>query len=55
MHSKRTWLVLGLTIAMGQPTVIQINDVDIDARGLAYASDRIGTGLFVLEYRRPDK
>jgi len=30
-------------IAMGQPTAIQINDVDIDARGLAYASDRVGT------------
>ena len=29
---------------------IQINDVDIDHRGLAYASDRVGTGLFILEY-----
>jgi len=37
-------------IASGQPTVIQINDVDIDHRGLAYASDRVGAGLFVLEY-----
>ena len=37
-------------IEKGQPTVIQMNDVDIDHRGLAYASDRIGTGLFVLEY-----
>ena len=37
-------------IAKGQPTAIQINDVDIDHRGLAYASDRVGTGLFVLEY-----
>jgi hypothetical protein len=27
-----------------------MNDVDIDHRGLAYASDRVGTGLFVLEY-----
>jgi len=26
--------------------------VDIDHRGLAYASDRIGTGLFILEYAR---
>ena len=34
----------------GQPVVIQMNDVDIDHRGLAYASDRVGTGLFVLEY-----
>jgi hypothetical protein len=39
-------------IAMGQPTVIQINDVDLDARGLAYASDRVGTGLFILQYSR---
>jgi hypothetical protein len=37
-------------IEKGQPTVIQMNDVDIDHRGLAYASDRVGTGLFVLEY-----
>jgi len=37
-------------IAKGQPTAIQINDVTIDHRGLAYASDRVGTGLFVLEY-----
>jgi hypothetical protein len=34
----------------GQPVVIQMNDVDIDHRGLAYASDRVGTGLFILEY-----
>jgi len=37
-------------IDKGQPVAIQINDVDIDHRGLAYASDRIGTGLFILEY-----
>ncbi|HSL23840.1 MAG TPA: hypothetical protein VK886_20065, partial [Vicinamibacterales bacterium] len=37
-------------IAKGQPVAIQINDVDIDHRGLAYASDRVGAGLFVLEY-----
>jgi hypothetical protein len=37
-------------IAMNQPVVIQMNDVDIDHRGLAYASDRVGTGLFILEY-----
>jgi hypothetical protein len=30
--------------------VIQINDVDVDHRGLAYVSDRVGGGLFVLEY-----
>jgi hypothetical protein len=37
-------------ITMGQPVVIQMNDVDIDHRGLAYATDRVGTGLFVLQY-----
>ena len=37
----------------GQPVAIQMNDVDIDHRGLAYASDRVGTGLFVLEYTGP--
>jgi len=37
-------------LSKSQPTAIQINDVDIDHRGLAYASDRVGTGLFVLEY-----
>ena len=36
-----------------QPVAIQINDVDIDHRGLAYASDRVGTGLFILEYHGP--
>ena len=42
-------------IVKGQKTAIQINDVDIDHRGLVYASDRVGTGLFVLEYtgRKP--
>jgi hypothetical protein len=34
----------------GQPVAIQINDVDLDARGLAYASDRAGSGLFILRY-----
>ena len=37
-------------MAKDQPAVIQINDVDIDHRGLAYASDRAGAGLFILEY-----
>ena len=37
-------------MAEGQPTAIQINDVDLDHRGLAYATDRVGTGLFILEY-----
>lgn len=40
-------------IVEGQPTVIQINDVAVDRRGLVYASDRVGTGLFVLEFSRP--
>jgi hypothetical protein len=44
-------------IAKNQKTAIQINDVDIDHRGLVYASDRVGTGLFVLEYtgRKPSR
>ena len=37
-------------MADGQPTAIQVNDITIDHRGLAYATDRVGTGLFVLEY-----
>jgi hypothetical protein len=37
-------------MVMGQPAVTQINDVDIDHRGLAYASDRAGTGLFILRF-----
>ena len=37
----------------GQPVAIQINDVTIDHRGLAYATDRAGGGLFVLEYTGP--
>ncbi len=37
-------------ISEGQPVAIQMNDVDIDHRGLAYAVDRVGTGLFILEY-----
>ena len=40
-------------IEQGQPTVIQINDVAVDRRGLLYASDRVGTGLFVLRYTKP--
>jgi hypothetical protein len=37
-------------VAKDQPVAIQMNDVDIDANGLAYASDRVGTGLFILQY-----
>ena len=33
-----------------QKTAIQINDVTVDHRGLAYATDRVGTGLFIVEY-----
>jgi hypothetical protein len=40
-------------ITKGQPTAIQINDVDIDHRGLAYVSDRVGSGLFIFEYTGP--
>ena len=31
-------------------TVVQTNDVDLDHRGLAYISDRAGTGLHIVEY-----
>ena len=41
-------------IEPGQPSVIQINDVAVDRRGLLYASDRTGAGLFVLRYVKPD-
>jgi hypothetical protein len=40
-------------MAKGQPSVIQINDVTLDHRGIAYATDRVGTGLFILEYTGP--
>lgn len=40
-------------MAKGQPSVIQINDVTIDHRGLGYATDRVGAGLFILEYTGP--
>ena len=48
--------------SQARPAVIQLTDVDIDHRGLAYASDRsgescmgqgescVGTGLFIFEY-----
>ena len=39
----------GMTKERGK-TVIQTNDVDIDYRGLAYISDRAGTGLHVLQF-----
>jgi hypothetical protein len=37
----------------GQKTAIQINDVTVDHRGFAYATDRVGTGMFVVEYTGP--
>ncbi len=40
-------------MSQGQPTAIQINDVTVDHRGLGYATDRVGTGLFILEYTGP--
>jgi hypothetical protein len=41
---------LSFPIATGQPIVAQGNDVDIDYRGLVYMSDRVGGGLWVLDY-----
>jgi hypothetical protein len=43
----------GQDAAAEGPIVIQINDVDVDHRGLAFVSDRVGAGLFVLEYTGP--
>jgi hypothetical protein len=40
-------------MGQGQKTAIQINDVTVDHRGLAYATDRVGTGMFVVEYTGP--
>ena len=34
----------------GQGIAIQTNDVDLDGRGLAYATDRTGAGLFILQH-----
>jgi len=45
-----------LPVSSGQPSnVIQINDVDLDSRGLAYCSDRVGNGLFILQYTKKIK
>lgn len=41
---------LSFPIATGQPIVGVGNDVDIDYRGLVYMSDRVGGGLWVLDY-----
>jgi hypothetical protein len=32
--------------------VIQINDVDVDSRGLVNATDRVGSGFFILEFKK---
>ena len=32
--------------------VIQINDVDVDKRGLVLATDRVGSGFYVLEFKK---
>jgi len=40
-------------VEKGQAVAIQINDIDLDDQGLAYASDRTGAGLFVLRYTGP--
>jgi len=37
---------------VGQPA-IQINDVFVDAEGLIYITDRVGGGLYILEYTGP--
>ena len=36
-----------------QTAVVQVNDVDLDDNGLAYVSDRVGTGFWVFEYTGP--
>jgi len=36
-------------VEKGQGIAIQMNDVDLDDRGLAYATDRTGAGLFILQ------
>lgn len=41
---------LSFPISTGQPIVHQANDVDLDYRGIAYVSDRVGGGLWVFKY-----
>ena len=36
-----------------QTAAVQVNDVDLDENGLAYVSDRVGTGFWALEYTGP--
>ena len=36
-------------VEMGQGVAIQMNDVDLDDRRLAYAADRTGAGVFILQ------
>jgi len=40
-------------VEKGQGIAIQMNDVDLDDRGLAYATDRTGAGLFILQRTQP--
>jgi hypothetical protein len=40
-------------MGLDQPPKVQINDVDIDYRGLIMATDRVGSGFWVLEYTGP--
>jgi hypothetical protein len=40
-------------VEKGQGVAIQINDVDLDDRGFAYATDRTGAGLFILQSTQP--
>lgn len=35
--------------------VLQINDVDTDENGLVYATDRVGTGFYVMQYMPENK
>ena len=48
--AKYQGLEIRCMVYMLDVTVIQTNDVDLDYRGLAYISDRAGTGLHVIEY-----
>ena len=42
-----------LPVSGGQIPTMQINDVTVDYRGLILASDRVGTGFYILEYTGP--
>jgi hypothetical protein len=40
-------------VSTGQIPQIQINDVDVDYRGLVMATDRVGSGFYILKYTGP--